>query len=528
MYFHWFSFYIHALAPLVVLAVVFLIIQRTDAVSMDIRRYLQGGFSFAMVLWCAVFNRWFTHHVSRFNQAWGMRGYTVGDFEHADHDRKQSTPWNLYFRRKFATAVTAMYASLIVLGVAFIQVQRREGTGGADEKAYDLHQESWMTTWGAIMVTVQIKTLGFLWNYIALWLTNFENHRTHCQWQSALSNRLITIKLFNALYPFLYTAFGRRFTEQICDDSLESISQKVGVPVAYFNTTTWVDSHPQSWLGHPIHGICLSGCYPVRCESAPGPHNVDTDHCWTNCYLDLQANLLVYFPSHVVLTGLYIIIQVALFKWRVHQEEEQAKQILECSDSEDTSMPETSKHIGALERQSKRAPYEYMSWGGSMVEDFLELGVGFAVTTCFSLVMPGVLILVFIGNIFEYMLINYRMMQITRRPFPFGAEGIGPWQIWFERIAIFAILNNVGLACFFERPLRDEPVKTQLLAFVVIEHFMLAVHFGVRSLMSQEPHDIDRIDAFNQRFVLAQFQKKRLTVDPAEQYSMRGVDVGLD
>lgn len=530
-YFCWFRYYILALIPLSIVAGIVLMLR--PFISLTARRYTQTTFSFLMVAWCAALVKVFGNRVARINQQWGMAGYEAYDTEISSYDSRLRGSWRQWILRMACKVVTASYCILIIAGVFFIQIKRQSVSAARPG------QEQFVATYGAVLTTIQIKVLGFVWSYIALWLTNAENHRTHFQWQSALSLKLIEVKLFNALYPFMYTTFLQRFVDRTCGHSLEEIMTKVPhVNVTLINSTKWIDYHPHAVFfdrgTQDVDGMmCLSGCYPIECENSGGG-------CFTNCYRDLQANLLVYFPSHVAFTICFLIVQILLRKYSVWKEEREARE-MRCSpskvsvddiDSDCDSLGRVDSrgrlHEGTLERQAKSAPYEYMSWGGSMVEDFLELAIGFAVTVCFGLVLPVVLFMVLFGHCLEYFLIHYRMVIVTQRPFPYGADGIGPWKSIFDNISVIGIISNVGIACFFEHPLREQSKQEQLIAFLLLEHGMLLVREFVKRLIPDQPTDVDRVRAYNNKYLLHHYQKTPLEVDAGERYNTRGILFGLN
>ncbi|CAE7350293.1 unnamed protein product [Symbiodinium natans] len=72
------------------------------------------------------------------------------------------------------------------------------------------------------------------------------------------------------------------------------------------------------------------------------------------------------------------------------------------------------------------APYQYGSWGGSIVEDFLEVVTNFALLSMFGVLVPWLAILAVPVNIMVFRLMAFRMTRITCRPLPHGAEG-HPW-----------------------------------------------------------------------------------------------------
>mmetsp|Transcript_32368 Transcript_32368/g.106846 ORF Transcript_32368/g.106846 Transcript_32368/m.106846 type:complete len:247 (+) Transcript_32368:591-1331(+) len=147
------------------------------------------------------------------------------------------------------------------------------------------------------------------------------------------------------------------------------------------------------------------------------------------------------------------------------------------------------------------APYQNGSWGGSMMEDFIELAVGFAMLTCFGIVLPLMGVLAFVSHIVEYRLLAYRMLNVTCRPFPTAADGIGVWAGILRIVAELAVVINVAMAVFAMYPMRDWNFRKQLISFLVLEHSMLVLRRIVVSFVDKEPALYKRVDDYNWRFV---------------------------
>merc|ERR1712232_347365 len=126
--------------------------------------------------------------------------------------------------------------------------------------------------------------------------------------------------------------------------------------------------------------------------------------------------------------------------------------------------------------------------------------IGFALLTCFGISLPIMAFFALLGHIVEYRLLAYRMTNVTCRPMPEGCEGIGTWQVVFENISLAAIAINVGVAVFNMDPFYQLPWASKLIAFIVLEHAMLALRGFVQVAIPDQPEDVQRIEDFNARF----------------------------
>merc|ERR1712190_421724 len=108
------------------------------------------------------------------------------------------------------------------------------------------------------------------------------------------------------------------------------------------------------------------------------------------------------------------------------------------------------------EKCHDQARYEYASWGGSYVEDFLEVVLGFAVLVCFGIICPLLAVVGSVMQIVEYRLLAYRMTWVTCRPFPNGSSGIDEWSKMLEVIIYLAMVVNSLLVVATMRTSLDE------------------------------------------------------------------------
>eukprot|EP00747_Dinoflagellata_sp_TGD_P011520 gnl/TRDRNA2_/TRDRNA2_120830_c3_seq1.p1 gnl/TRDRNA2_/TRDRNA2_120830_c3~~gnl/TRDRNA2_/TRDRNA2_120830_c3_seq1.p1 ORF type:complete len:334 (+),score=53.78 gnl/TRDRNA2_/TRDRNA2_120830_c3_seq1:129-1004(+) len=255
---------------------------------------------------------------------------------------------------------------------------------------------------------------------------------------------------------------------------------------------TWIEPFSFTFDGL----TCVYGCHPMVCEEHYSGGIPDGEFsCITNCAQQLELSLGIFFISHIVSTIVFVAIPIILTYYSIHRE----KAKVESSESDDDASP-----FSLLQLQAKCdevAKYAYLEWGGSFVEDFLELAIGFALLTCFGLVLPVMAFFAFISILVEFRLIAYRMVNVTCRPLPEATTGIGQWQHVFEAIGLFAMLTNVGYAVFVMYPMRHWGRMSEFAAFIALEHVALIVHIALKATVAGEPHDVSMIHKFNTAFV---------------------------
>eukprot|EP00446_Apocalathium_sp_SHHI-4_P094390 CAMPEP_0177443360 /NCGR_PEP_ID=MMETSP0369-20130122/5425_1 /TAXON_ID=447022 ORGANISM="Scrippsiella hangoei-like, Strain SHHI-4" /NCGR_SAMPLE_ID=MMETSP0369 /ASSEMBLY_ACC=CAM_ASM_000364 /LENGTH=191 /DNA_ID=CAMNT_0018915345 /DNA_START=124 /DNA_END=696 /DNA_ORIENTATION=- len=121
------------------------------------------------------------------------------------------------------------------------------------------------------------------------------------------------------------------------------------------------------------------------------------------------------------------------------------------------------------------------------------------------------------------------MTHVTCRPFPRGASGIGSWTQVFEYISNIAVVVNVMLLVSVMYPIKSYDLKYKFAFFIVLEHALLGVRAALDQLIPDCPHDVKRIEDFNNHFIRTMVKFKELHVRPEEQYwkEFARADLGL-
>jgi len=376
-----------------------------------------------------------------------------------------------------------------------------------------------------------IKVWSIAWGYIAPTLVELQNHRTQERFDDALTGILAGVKIFVTLWNFVYLAFVKNFTSPTCAQSLDKVASMIWGPTrwAALNSTAQELALEKLALPHFTYNqtahsrVCAFGCYPATPELIqPGAE--------TNCYMSLRYELVTFFFVHIVYTVVFLLWPMLKVKIDMLLELRKARSIQ--SDDEDEEGGDNGGRTcqySWLQFQAKCPAYEYGSYGGSRVEDFLECAIGYALITCFGILFPLLAAFAFLANLIEYRLLAYRMTHVTCRPVPRGASGIGSWQWVFETISSVAVVANVCLIAFVMRPMRSMSRWHQFGIFIVLEHILLGIRYLLDNVIPECPQDVRRIDDFNAHFKSTMVKYPPLEVPLAEQYQeeYRHVDLAL-
>merc|ERR1712137_924529 len=65
----------------------------------------------------------------------------------------------------------------------------------------------------ALLITLQIRIFSFIWEQVARFINDRENHRTQQDKSQSLVYKLFFVKSFNLMYPYFYIAFMKEWIE---------------------------------------------------------------------------------------------------------------------------------------------------------------------------------------------------------------------------------------------------------------------------------------------------------------------------
>mmetsp|Transcript_83861 Transcript_83861/g.234005 ORF Transcript_83861/g.234005 Transcript_83861/m.234005 type:complete len:844 (-) Transcript_83861:81-2612(-) len=514
-FFLWASFNTRMLTSLVVVAI-FVAVSRLWSQTGYAR--MRGVFSAIMVLWAAIFNKVFKRRAQRRQQQWGTKDIDFIQRDRAAYDPDLENTWALTFRKGLTIVIALLFCAAFIGVNVWLEVHK---AARARERDSSHHNWAWLQN------TVLIKGGSFLWGIMARRLVDLQNHRTWARWEDSLTWTLISVKLFVALFPFLVIAFAKRWSELSCAADIAeaaglvygyradgSLDTPWGLEIPGPDDYSWLEGHYFSYRNY----TCIDGCYPAYCARGTLPS--DVEGCTSICILDLQTSLCSVLLTHVGTSIVFIIIPIVMTRGQVWREMARSK---EFQRREDYDLPPYS----FLQLQAKCPVYEYYSWGGSLVEDFLELAVSFALFVSFGVVLPEITIVLFLVRFVEYRLLAHRMTAVVCRPWPRPGDGIGEWQGVFEMICNFGILCNVVLLVFTMNPMCQWRKKNQLIAVIVMEHALLLFKVGIDFALGSAPHDVRTIEDFNARVQASLRDDQHLAIKEEDMHSINEVDVSF-
>jgi len=128
-------------------------------------------------------------------------------------------------------------------------------------------------------------------------------------------------------------------------------------------------------------------------------------------------------------------------------------------------------------------------------DDFMELWLQFGHVFLFISVYPLAALLALLNNITEMWGDRYKLCRLTSKPRPMCIRDIGAWYAAFRLVGILSILSNCWLLSLdlYGQPSCAGITSSDLQWFslwVVVEHFLLFIFFGLDKLISDVPPHI--------------------------------------
>lgn len=129
----------------------------------------------------------------------------------------------------------------------------------------------------------------------------------------------------------------------------------------------------------------------------------------------------------------------------------------------------------------------------STVDDFDELAIQFGYVTLFVLACPLTPLLALLNNFVEIQIDANKLLKVTRRPEPRGAQDIGTWLPIFNIIALISIVTNIAIAVMYMDDINiwtDGSPFLKLVIAVCAEHVIIMFRMLIDYLIPDEPVDV--------------------------------------
>lgn len=524
-FFIFYEYLIKMMIPLGVVGFFVQIIQYEGFnIDYDTENTAKRYFGYAIVFWASYMQVNFNKTASAYVQRWGTKAQTIELEEDCEgYDEKMSA--------SKTTCLDVVGTFLMILYCFVFTAAFYVGMAYAKKD-----QEP-------IVTSILIKLFSFAWGKLAKKLVDRQNHQKPQHVADALAFNLSVVKLFLYMFPFVRLAFLKNLKSKVCGESLKDVADTVfgkhGWPtgVDQDNYLQWYPEYtfeigkPAFNFTHHHKGavedefdilqtfsrmvqkameadtrgtgakVCAWGCYPTKCDL--DPDGTGTASCLTDCYGTVQSSLDTLFFIHVATTILFILIAKVNTVIAIREESK-------------------GKATTTLQVQAKKydtSRYEYMEWGGSYVEDMLEVILGLAIIVCFGVFEPILVVYAIFINTIEYRLLAYRMVRITHRPFPRLVKGIQSWNKVMDTIGCLSAFINAGLMVFFNRgPMRRKCPEDKLILFIVYVLIFTMLRLTLETLYPKETADVVAADLRNGMFREMVHARQRIHKRKAQEF----------
>jgi len=197
--FLWQRYYMSALCvPAILGGIVF---WRRFVLPEHMHDLVQIGFAMVMSLWAPLFNARYARFEARTRQRWGMHVYAGIHVRH-EYKAELDGTWSVIMAPILGDILAVGMAILSVLGVQVIQANRAT--------------QSHLRFWHGVFVAVQILTLDWIWQVTSKRITNMENHRLTNAWWDSWIRKMLPVRMFTNLYPFIFVGFLKQYTAEGC------------------------------------------------------------------------------------------------------------------------------------------------------------------------------------------------------------------------------------------------------------------------------------------------------------------------
>jgi len=455
------------------------------------------GFCVFMSLWATFFIEFWKRKQSRYAMMWGMVGIEEAEeerpafydsdlvvdinspidgeevkyFPPAIYNQRTLTSWAIILTSSTSVicAVVGIFFLKSILAVKNNLLNTRHwncdhGRGrdcvknwGIPKLAVDLSASmaGWITS-GAN--AVQIFALESFFNELAVWLNDYECHRTDTTYTDKLTEKIFIFQFINSFTSYLYIAFFKQLQA---------------------NSLTF---------------------QPVR----PGNYS-----CVSSCMNELRIQLAAIFLSKVIIANVKDIAVPYVF-WNWEQIAEKRRRDLdEMAAAADAEEKEASEEMLGEQHEEERvvrevspaerelALEEYHVMMGTF-GDYRDLIIIYGYTVLFVAAFPLAPLMALVNSYAQIRADAWKISIRSRRPWPSNAEDIGSWADIIELMSYIAVFTNSIIIVYTGEFLDFYPNSHRLVVFIMLYHALIVFKLILAIVIDDIPADVQiQIDRQN-------------------------------
>jgi anoctamin-10 len=230
-YFHFLNFLVVMLIPPAIVGIVAFTLQvvyadDNEGTEKDVFDTTNAVFAAFIVMWAAGFYEWWKQQEVKYSVIWGQTDFEEDQVERVDfHGVFRRSPvddareqyfsaWQRLLRIWVSTLVTLFMVGVVV-GVIVGLFELRQYLF---EEWQGKWQEDYIATLIATINAIQIQIFNTIFNYVAITMTRFENHKTQTVFEQSLITKTFIFRFVNSFNSLFYIAFIKRGEEGCIDE----------------------------------------------------------------------------------------------------------------------------------------------------------------------------------------------------------------------------------------------------------------------------------------------------------------------
>mmetsp|Transcript_32767 Transcript_32767/g.47312 ORF Transcript_32767/g.47312 Transcript_32767/m.47312 type:complete len:789 (-) Transcript_32767:186-2552(-) len=240
----------------------------------------------------------------------------------------------------------------------------------------------------SILSAVQIIVLGYYYNDLAIYLNDNENHRTDTEYEDSLIGKIFVFSFVNSYASLFFVAF---------------IQSNIG------------------------------------------------ESCVGSCFSQLSYQLTTIIASKVTVEKisvyLTLVVEHEAKEYEVKKEYEERKKVLDKEVAEG-KRDKANAIIPPRSTAELESEFQYYDESLGVLQDYGKIFIQFGFITLFVAACPLAPALAYISTWIQLKTDAWKLLYMTKRVIPTGAQDIGTWETILQITAVISVITNAGILCF--------------------------------------------------------------------------------
>ena len=476
-------------------------------------------FGVLMSLWASLI----TEHWKRKNATlvarWGMTGFAERESSRPEFRPRALVPSPItgeikshFGGRGYRVCSTLMVVLVFVVaclasvtGTIFLKVFLEKSPGTLLQERY----AQWTAT---ACNAVIIQVFNLIYGYVAIWMTNFENHRTLTAYENHLIVKTFLFQFVNSYAVVFYVAFVK--------------SRVLVGPVAG-------GDHQQYCLPRAANAADAADAANPEAIALEDP----SDHL--ECIPTIGQSVLILFALMLFVNNFMelawpIITDCCSKGKRKAARERAAAHAEELARLRGGLLPTADgRHSSrGIKRDSDVDEDVVVDQYGrqaytSTFQEYSDLAIQYGYCIIFVVAFPLGPLLAFLSALVELRVDAYKLACAVQRPWPRNVEGIGAWLYIFEIIGVVAVLTNCALIFFLSEMIPASYGQSSRVAgFAAAVAAILVLKFLLAVSVPDTPRVIETMLQRNKHLVDMLLKQRKFDISVSDSSSSDNSDGG--